>query len=235
MSQIYFEGKVRYEKLLENGFNKKVTEPYLVDALSFTEAENRIIEEVSAFISGEFQVSGIKITRFSEVVPSDQEDACIWYKVRLAFITVDEKSGAEKHTLTDLLVQAADLKDAVSRTDTHMKGTMADYRFVAVTETSIMDVFPYDASQDNPAPFEDYEQISEAARVCKSMAIGKERAIGSTPIDILDTKYGVGSGIRLIRQLIALGVVIRENGRLRFTERLLQSFEWYIPKTEKES
>ena len=113
----WFECKIRYEKLMENGMNKKVTEPYLVDALSFTEAEARIIEEMTPFITGEFTVSDIKRANYSELFPSEEESADRWFKCKLIFITLDEKSGAEKKTSTQVLVQAADLRDAVKKLD----------------------------------------------------------------------------------------------------------------------
>ena len=126
----WFECKIRYEKVMENGMQKKVTEPYLVDALSFTEAEARIIEEMTPFISGEFTVSDIKRANYSELFPSDEESADRWFKCKLIFITLDEKSGAEKKTSTQVLVQAADLRDAVKKLDEGMKGTMADYQLL---------------------------------------------------------------------------------------------------------
>ena len=139
----WFECKVRYEKTMPNGMNKKVTEPYLVDALSFTEAEARIIEEMTPFISGEFTVSDIKRAKYSELFPCEEESADRWFKCKLYFITLDEKSGAEKRTSTLVLVQAADLRDAVKKLDEGMKGTMADYQIASVAETAIMDVYPY--------------------------------------------------------------------------------------------
>ena len=138
----WFECKIRYEKTMENGMIQKVTESYLVDALSFTEAEARIIEEVTPFITGEFTVSDIKRANYSELFVSDEEAADRWFKCRLFFITLDEKSGAEK-TASFVLVQAADLRDAVRKLDEGMKGTMADYQIGAVTETAIVDVYPY--------------------------------------------------------------------------------------------
>ncbi len=96
----WFECKIRYEKVMENGMNKKVTEPYLVDALSFTEAEARIIEEMTPFITGEFTVSDIKRANYSELFASDEESADRWFKCKLIFITLDEKSGAEKPAST---------------------------------------------------------------------------------------------------------------------------------------
>ena len=123
--------------------NKKVTEPYLVDALSFTEAEARIIAEITPFISGEFTVSDIKRANYSELFATEEESADCWFNCKLAFITLDEKSGAEKKTTVHVLVQAADLRDAVKKLDAEMKGTMADYIICSVSETAIMDVFPY--------------------------------------------------------------------------------------------
>ena len=143
----WFECKIRYEKVMENGMNKKVTEPYLVDALSFTEAEARIIEEMTPFISGEFTVSDIKRANYSELFPSEEEAADRWFKCKLVFITLDEKSGAEKKTSTQVLVQAADLRDAVKKLDEGMKGTMAYYQIASVAETAIMDVYPYSAEE----------------------------------------------------------------------------------------
>ena len=144
----WFECKIRYEKVMENGMNKKVTEPYLVDALSFTEAEARIIEEMTPFISGEFTVSDIKRANYSELFPSEEEAADRWFKCKLFFVTLDEKSRAEKKTSTTVLVQASDLRDAVKKLDEGMKGTMADYIIASIAETAIMDVYPYIAEEN---------------------------------------------------------------------------------------
>lgn len=145
----WFEVKIRYEKVMENGMNKKVTEPYLFDALSFTESEGKCIEEMTPFISGEFTIADIKRAKYSEVFFSDEESADKWFKCKLVFITLDEKSGMEKRTSTNVLVQAADLRDAVKKLDDGMKGTMADYQIASVAETSIMDVYPYEAKEDS--------------------------------------------------------------------------------------
>ena len=147
----WFECKIRYEKMMENGMNKKVTEPYLVDALSFTEAEARIIEEMTPFITGEFTVSDIKRANYSELFMSDEESADRWFKCKLIFITLDEKSGAEKKSSTQVLVKAADLRDAVKKLDEGMKGTMAEDQSGLVSETPLMDVFPY-SSETNDKP-----------------------------------------------------------------------------------
>lgn len=139
----WFECKIRYEKTLENGMNKKVTEPYLVDALSFTEAESRVIEETEPFISGEFTVSDIKRVNYAEIFPVKADNADKWFKCKLLFVTLDEKNGNEKKTASLALVQAADLREAVKNLDDGMKGTMADYQIAAISETAIMDVYYY--------------------------------------------------------------------------------------------
>lgn len=137
----WFQCNVNFEKMLENGMQKKVTEPYLVDALSFTEAEARIIEEIKPFISGEFTVTDIKRARLSELFFNKNGDR--YYKVKVYFITLDEKSGAEKRTSAKMLVQASTLKEAISVLEEGMKGTMADWTLASVSETQIMDVFPF--------------------------------------------------------------------------------------------
>ncbi|MBS1322001.1 MAG: DUF4494 domain-containing protein [Parabacteroides sp.] len=151
----WFEGKIRYEKINEAGMNVKVTEPYLVDALSFTEAEARLIEELSPFISGEFTVSDIKRANYKELFFSDEEAADRWFKCKLLFVVLDEKSGVEKRTPANVLVQAGDLRDAVKKLDEGMKGTMADYQIGAVSETPIMDVYPYENKKEESESGED--------------------------------------------------------------------------------
>lgn len=143
MMNEWFECKVKYEKTMENGMVKKVTEPYLVDALSFTEAERRFLEEIEPFMSGEFQVSDIKRAKYAELFETDDEEADKWFKAKVAFITLDEKTGVEKKSAQNMLIQASDLRDAVKRLDKGMEGTMADYEIASVMETPIMDVFHY--------------------------------------------------------------------------------------------
>lgn len=137
----WFECKLRYDKMLETGVQKTVTEPYLVDALSFTEAEARIIEEIKPYISGEFTISDIKRAKFSDTFFNETGDR--YFRAKLYYITLDEKSGSEKKTAVNMLVQATILKEAVEIIETEMKKTMIDYSIASVTETALMDVFPY--------------------------------------------------------------------------------------------
>ena len=102
----WFECKIRYEKVMDDGLQKKVTESYVVDALSFSEAEERIIEEMSSYISGEFDVTDIKKAAYKEIFFSDDEMADKWYKAKLQFITIDEKTEKEKRSTVTYLAQA---------------------------------------------------------------------------------------------------------------------------------
>ena len=140
---IWFECKIRYEKVMEDGLQKKVTESYVVDALSFSEAEERIIEEMSSYISGEFDVADIKKAPYKEIFFSDDEMADRWYKAKLQFITIDEKTEKEKKTTVYYLVQAGSFEGARRNIDEVMGGTMIDYIIDTVSETSIMDVFEH--------------------------------------------------------------------------------------------
>ena len=145
----WFECKVRYDKMMENGAQKKVNEPYLIDALSFTEADARIIEEITPFISGEFSVSAVKRTKISEIFWDDSADK--WYLVKVAFITIDEKTAVEKKTTSLILVAASDFKGAYDNFMEGMKGTMADFDIVSITETPIMDVYKVKLNAPKPA------------------------------------------------------------------------------------
>lgn len=135
----WIKTSVRFDKTMENGAIKRVTEPYLVDALSFTEAEARIIEEVTPFISGEFTVSAVKKSKVSEIFWNETGDR--WYQVKSAFITINEKTGAEKRSTAVFMVQASDFKSAYDNFMQGMKGTVADFDIISITETAIMDVF----------------------------------------------------------------------------------------------
>ncbi|MFQ7040213.1 MAG: DUF4494 domain-containing protein [Barnesiella sp.] len=139
----WFECKVKYDKMMENGMQKKVNEPYLVDALSFTEAEARIIKEMTPFISGEFSVSAVKRANISELFFDETGDR--WYKCKVNFITLDEKSGMEKKTASYILVQASDFQKSVENLMECMKGTLADYEVASITEMPLMDVYPFEA------------------------------------------------------------------------------------------
>ena len=154
----WFECKVRTDKTLEDGKIKKVTEPYLVDALNFTEAEARIIEEVTPFCSGDMTVTDIKRAKYSELFNSDDDSADKWFKVKCNFITLDEKTQVERKTSTNMLVQASDLRDAIRRFDEGMKGSMMDYEIAMVQATPLLDVFPYKLPEEKKDDKPEYEE-----------------------------------------------------------------------------
>ena len=140
---MWFEATIRFEKTMEDGLQKKVSENYTIDALSFEEAERRIIEEMSSYISGEFEVKNLKIAPYKAIFFSDSDMADRWYKAKLAFITIDEKTEKEKRSNVVYLVNAGSFNGAVKNIDEVMGGTMIDYVILSVQETNLMDVFEY--------------------------------------------------------------------------------------------
>ena len=145
MAKDWFECKVRYDKTLETGLLKKVTESYLVDALSFTEAEERFLQEIEPMMSGEYSVSDIKRAKISELFESIDSTDDKWYKAKVAYIAYDEKKGVEKRTNQIMLIQAKDLRVAVQNLDKGMQGTMGDWDIISIAETPIMDIFKFTA------------------------------------------------------------------------------------------
>lgn len=143
----WFECKVAYRKIMENGIEKKVNDTFLVDALTFTEAEARIIEEITPFISGEFSVSAVKRTKIAEIFWDDSADK--WYLTKVAFITIDEKTAQEKKSNSLILVAASDFKGALEHFLDEMKSTMADYEIVSIAETPILDVYKVKVQGDS--------------------------------------------------------------------------------------
>lgn len=144
----YIQTNLRYNKMLENGVIKTVTEQYLVGAMSFTEAEARITEEMAPFISGEFSVSAVKKTKIAEIFFDDNAERN--YLAKVNFITIDERSAVEKRQASLILIQADSFHDAVHKLDEGMKGTIADYEIASVAETQILEVFtfyPYEKTE----------------------------------------------------------------------------------------
>lgn len=149
----WYEVKVRYEKLQDDGTEKAVTEQYVLDAFSFTEAETNIIEEMSAYISGDFKITDIKPAPYREIFFSDMNNDDRWFKARLQFITIDEKTNKEKRTAVTYLVQGHTLPQAVKYVEEVMGKTMVDYVISNMAETKILDVFEHNAAdQMDSAP-----------------------------------------------------------------------------------
>lgn len=144
----WFEVKIRYDKTQEDGTVKPVSEQYTLDAFTFTDAEASIIEEMSAYISGEFKITDIKPAPYKEIFFSDMGNDDNWFKAKLQFITFDEKSGKEKRSGVTYLVQAHSLPQAVGYIDEVMGKTMIDYVISNIAETKIQDVFEHDATKE---------------------------------------------------------------------------------------
>ncbi len=189
-----------------------VTEPYLVDALSFTEAESRIIEEIRPYISGEFTISDIKLARLSEMFLNENGDR--YFKTKIYFVTLDEKSGSEKKTTVTMLAQASSLKEALEVVEKGMSGTLTDYEIASLSETAIMDIFPYDRKKvekqiQEPDMFED-EYEDPLFEQSKALVIEKNTATTS----MLQRQFSIGydRAERLMDELEHKGVVGSFNG-----------------------
>lgn len=141
----WFETTVRYERQTDDAGQKKVSETYVVDALTFGEAEETITKEMEVYVSGEFNVKNITPATYGEIFFSDNDNDSHWYKAKLAFIVIDEKSGKEKRSNTIFLVQAASFNAAVKNIDDAMGKTAIDYEIVNIADTKIMDVFEHNA------------------------------------------------------------------------------------------
>lgn len=157
----WFETKVKYQKTMEDGSEKIVSEAYVVDALSFTEAESAIIDEMSVYVSGELKVSGIGKAGYGEIFFSDVDDDDKWYKAKLQFITIDEKSEKEKRSNVTYLVQAKSLARALRYIDEVMGKTMIDYDVIGLNETKLMDVFEHHAPNEKKEEKNDVPEYEE--------------------------------------------------------------------------
>ena len=157
----WFETRVRYDKMMEDGQNKKVTETYVVDAYTFGEAEEAILKEMGVYTNGEIEVKAISPASYGEIFFSDADGDDKWYNCKLSFITLDEKTEKEKRTSVYYLVQAASVSGAVKHVDEVMGGTMVDYEIASITDTKVMDVFEHDNKSKEEAKEEakpEYEQ-----------------------------------------------------------------------------
>ena len=144
----WFECKVSYERQADSMGMKKISESYLVDALSFTEAEKRIIKEIRPFVSvGELEVVNIRRARIAELFLNEEAEDDRYFRAKVNFITVDEKSGSEKKTSATMIVKSDSLPNAVTELKAQLDSQMASYEIAAVTDTQILDVFQYEAPE----------------------------------------------------------------------------------------
>lgn len=144
----YFEVKVQYLKMQEDGKEKKVTEQYVVEALSFTEAESRIAEEMLPYTDGDLDVVSEKIAPFNEIFISDNSTDDKWFVSKVGFITLDEKTAKEKKQTFRYLVQAATSENALDYTKTMLNQCLSDYSIDSVQDTPIIDVFLCESKKD---------------------------------------------------------------------------------------
>ena len=164
---MWFECKVKYRKFDEaSGTQKVKTEPFLVDAMSYTEAESRITEEMAAYLmeGEEIKITNIKMANYAEIHPFENSDR--WFKSKVSLIAFDEESGKERKTNLYLLVQANDVKEAYENTISTMQDTMGEYSIPAVSESPIMDVFPYFSGEE-----EETERLEEFIRLKDSVPV----------------------------------------------------------------
>lgn len=146
MMNNWFECKIKYEKMDDKGKGKKVSETYLVDALTFSEAETRISKEVAPFMTGEFSIAGMKKAGINEIFPNEEGDR--WYKCKMSFVSIDEVNAKERRVSSTVLVLGSNIKEAWDNLAIAMKDSMADYEVSSISETQIMDIFPYTVDEE---------------------------------------------------------------------------------------
>lgn len=137
----FFEVKIQYKKMLEDGKEKNVTEQYVVEALSFTEAESRITEEMTTYTDSDFDVVSEKIAPFKEIFLSENSNEDKWFLSKVSFITLDERTAKEKKHTFRYLVQAATSELALDYTNEMFSHGMSDYSIDSVQDTPTLDVF----------------------------------------------------------------------------------------------
>jgi hypothetical protein len=189
MSATWYECKVKYRKIDEaSGVAKVKTEPFLVDAISYTEAESRITEEMSAYLSDsdEIKITNIKVANYAEIHPTENSDR--WFKSRVSLIAFDEESGKERKTNQYLLVQANDVKEAFDNTNGIMKDTLGEYTIPAISESPVMDVFPYFSGDED-----EMERVKKFTALKDSVPVSNEMDEALEMADVLsnEDKYKI--------------------------------------------
>lgn len=142
----YYTVKVKYIKQMEDGALKRVTEPYLLDAVSFTDAEARIYKELGQMIRGEFLVTGVAKTDYADIF--HYEDYDTWYKCKVTYVSVDADSGKEKKISNNFLVTANNVKQAYERIEESLKSMLVSFHIPKIEESPLIDIFPYDPDLD---------------------------------------------------------------------------------------
>ncbi len=164
----WFTVKVKYTKQMDNGALKRVSEPYLLAAMTFTDAEARIYEELGSVIRGEFNVVGISRTELNDIFAYD--DADIWYKCRVRYENFDADSEKGKKVTQNFLVSANNVKEAYERIQESLKSLMVDFEIPSIVASPIVDIFPYNEELDREIsrrPIEE-EDLPNAGKVVYS-------------------------------------------------------------------
>lgn len=161
--QTWFESKVKYMKTSESGSEAMVTENFLLDAVSYTDAETRIIRQMQQMVKGgEFQIVDIKKSRIAEVFQYD--DGEWWFKATINLVTVDEEAGKEKKIKAQYLIMADDIKEALARLDESLEYLVIPFVASALAVSTIVDVFPYDPAEaqipEGYVPVEKEEEVN---------------------------------------------------------------------------
>jgi len=160
--QTWFECKVKYVKIDDDGRERKVNEVYLVDAVTFTDAETRIIQNVQQMVRGEFVVDNIKKSNIVEIFPHEEGEW--WYKAKIGIVTIDEKAGKEKKINNYFLVAADDIKQALQRLEDGLSYILVPYQTTSLAICNIVDVFPYfgdSANQPIPSNLKPLAQVTK--------------------------------------------------------------------------
>lgn len=147
MTANWFEAKIKYVKVNEDGREKKVNEAYLLDAMSYTEAESRIMHEMESVIKGDYIISNLKKSNITELVPSNDETDDRWYKAKVLIIDADEVSGKEKSSNQYYLVAGADIEKAQKNLEEALKTFVVPYEIDSISDSKFVDVFPYKAPE----------------------------------------------------------------------------------------
>ena len=143
MTANWFEAKVKYVKTGDDGKEKKVTETYLFDAVSYTEAEGRTLDTLREMVQGDFYIAGLKKSNISELVESDDPADDKWYKAKVAIIDADQLTGKEKRANQYYLVAGADIERALANLQRSLSTYVVPWEIASLADTTIMDVFPY--------------------------------------------------------------------------------------------
>lgn len=144
----FFETKVNYTGIDEStGKQVKLSDSYLIDALSFTEAEARTIKEVEPYMSGEFSVEALKRSKIYDVFETDAENGA-WFKAKVEFIILDEEKGTEKRQAATIMIEAENIQSAIGRLNENMKGTMSDWELVGIGKTGIVGVVMFEKVEE---------------------------------------------------------------------------------------